>query len=71
MVTSADEFTLQLAVNHVAALIGPNASALHTRTAVGKSDRLRSEPDGRPLCAGEQQGSCQFEDRRALIRTQT
>jgi hypothetical protein len=46
---------LQLAVNHVAAFVGPDTAALHTCAAVGEADRLRSEPDRRPLCPGKQQ----------------
>src|SRR5207244_12029630 len=71
VVTTSDRLTLQLAVNHVAALVGPDASALHTCTAVGEPDRLRSEPDRRPLCAGEQHGSCEFEDGCAVIGAET
>ena len=69
-VTSADELAPQLAVNHVAALVGPDAAALHACAAVGEADRLRSEPDRWPLCPGEQHRPCQFEDGRAIIRTQ-
>src|SRR4029077_20830191 len=53
MVTSADELASQLAVNHVAALVGPDAASLHACAAVGETDRLRPEPDRRPLCPGE------------------
>ena len=46
---AADELAPQLAVNHVAALVGPDAAALHACAAVGEADRLRPEPDRRPL----------------------
>src|SRR4029453_3937413 len=70
MVTRADELASQLAVNHVAALVGPDATALHACAAVGESDRLCSEPHRGPLRPGEQQRPCQFEYGRTFIRTQ-
>src|SRR5262249_57194884 len=39
MVTASDRLALQLAVNHVAALVGPDAAALHAAAAVGEDDR--------------------------------
>jgi hypothetical protein len=54
MVTTSDRFAFQLAVNHVAALVGPDTAALHACAAVGKADRPRPEPDRRPLRTGEQ-----------------
>src|SRR5262245_66030569 len=70
MVTASDRLALQLAVNHVAALVGPDTAALHAGAAVGESDRMRNEPDRWPLWAGEQHRPCQIEDGRAIIRTQ-
>src|SRR5262249_41640453 len=71
MVTASDRLALQLAVNHVAALVGPAAAALHAAAAVGEADRVRNEPDRWPLCPGEQHRPCQVEDRRAVTRTQS
>src|SRR5215510_3960062 len=68
-VTGSDRLALQLAVNHFAALIGPDAASLHARAAFGEADRLGSEADRRPLRSGEQYCSCQFEDSRAIILT--
>src|SRR5262249_61058876 len=70
MVTASDRLALQLAVNHVAALVGPDTAALHACAAVGEADRMRNEPDRWPLWAGEQHRPCQIEDGRAIIRTQ-
>src|SRR5262245_9873998 len=71
MVTASDRLALQLAVNHVAALVGPDTAALHACAAVGEADRVRNEPNRWALCPGEQHRPCQVEDGRAIIRTQT
>src|SRR5262249_29881463 len=70
MVTTSDCLAPQLTVNHVAALVGPDAAALHAGATVGEADRLRLEPDRRTLRSSEQHRPCQFEDGRAVIGTQ-
>src|SRR5262249_39781174 len=54
-VTASDRLALQLAVNHVAALVGPDAASLHACAAIGEPYRTRSETDRRPLRPGEKQ----------------
>src|SRR5262249_55438486 len=69
MVTASDRLPLQLAVDHVAALVGPDAAALHARAAIGEPVCVPKEPDRWALWAGEQHCPCRVEDCRSVVRT--
>jgi hypothetical protein len=45
VVPGCHEFTLQFAINLIAALVSPDTSALHADKTIGEADGLRLEPN--------------------------
>ena len=61
-VPGCHDFTLQFAINLIAALVSPDTPALHAGETVGQAYRLRPESDSQALIPDEEQRPGQIED---------